>query len=190
MWGVLIVLAFVAATGGLLYMARQRVPDDRLALELAAALGAPAPALIDRLWQLSFSHDGRQFELRVTEKGGILRRPLSFRLSHSATVHDAAKRGRDQEDYGDRPLIPVDPNNLASGLEAVDGQPLRGWEEALPPDLPARMKTLDLRWIGFSRTDITTGRTNLDEHFDESLVREMADLLNSLSIAISQSTLH
>lgn len=160
-------------------------PDDALALELAAELGAGRPILVvaDRgqEWRIEVDIGEETFELHVCDHGARLRRPLRQSLDHGAMMLLAAKLyGREQEEYGfGRMLVPGE-----AGFE-VGGRPgvaLRGWETRLSDRLPEQMAELQVRWVRVELHWIETGRIG---DVDAEWVRSAAAFLDEMATTIS-----
>lgn len=147
-------------------------------MALAKAFATSAPELDDRRWRIDFEFEGHNFSLWLHGDVGELSRPLH--VAHEATVHTVKYIGRDQENYGPRPLLEADDGKLR-GPAAT---PLRGWEQRLPKDILGQMKTLGLAWLAFDRGRIRTGSGELDE----PRVRDLCRLLNAVSSQVGEKS--
>lgn len=174
------VLIFVAITLSVIVFVvssiRPPIPDETLALRLAAAFDGTPPELAERGWRTTFRIRGARYVLTTIGPHAQIRR-LDVRFDHSTRLFAAPRAGRDQEDYlGGRVLV-----FTGEGWEPVmSAAPCSGWETRIPDGLAAALRALRIGVLHVECTQIS----GLGLEVDEAWVEATAELFEDFVLAV------
>jgi hypothetical protein len=158
-----------------------RMIDDRLALRLAADLGASAPSLVreSRAQEWRIGLDERT-EVLVGAHAVRVRRQLDRPAPGFVTIVSAPLSGRAQEDYAlSRMLVPMDDGWWGSPGPSGQASLLEPWEARLVfTGLAEKMERAGVMAVTVDGQTLCTGARG-EPHADD--VRAMASLLSEIA---------